>query len=179
MSLDTTYPSLFASLLVKTKQKFEKSSMSKCEQASNQATERRKKDNSYWKYWQEKEMIECRKNWLVLYQRRRKHGCNVVPGLEERFVFSTLYPTIFQLYGIKSKIPKFQIQKAQRLLLGCTIFWPNLLANLTNFWLTLLSNMISFQLWAETNITEKFHILNFKSQPLHRHNSNPDTAILW
>jgi len=43
MSLDTTYPSLFASLLVKTKQKFEKSSMSKCEQASNQATERRKK----------------------------------------------------------------------------------------------------------------------------------------
>jgi hypothetical protein len=43
MSLDMTYPSLFASLLVKTKQKFEKSSMSKCEQASNQATKRRKK----------------------------------------------------------------------------------------------------------------------------------------
>jgi hypothetical protein len=43
MSLDMTCPSLFASLLVKTKQKFEKSSMSKCEQASNQATERRKK----------------------------------------------------------------------------------------------------------------------------------------
>jgi len=150
--------------------------------ANKQATKQQKegkKDNCYWKYWQEKEMIECRKNWLILYQRRRKHGCNVVPGLEERFVFSTLYPTILQLYGIKSKIPKFQIQKAQKLLFGCTIFWPNLLANLTNFWLTLLSNMISFQLWAETNITEKFQILNFKSQPLHRHNSNPDTAILW
>jgi hypothetical protein len=94
-------------------------------------------------------MIECRKNWLVLYQRRRKHGCNVVPGLEERFVFSTLYPTILQLYGIKSKIPKFKIQKAQKLLFGCTIFWPNLLANLTNFWL------LFYQTWFLSNFELK------------------------
>jgi len=124
--------------------------------ANKQATKQQnegKKDNCYWKYWQEKEMIECRKNWLILYQRRRKHGCNVVPGLEERFVFSTLYPTILQLYGIKSNIPKFQIQKAQKLLFGYTIFWLEFLANFRNFWLTLLSNMISFQLWVVTNIT--------------------------
>jgi hypothetical protein len=50
---------------------------------SKQATKKeRNKDIAI--EWQE--MIEWM-NWLLLHQRRRKHGCNAVPGLEGRFEF--------------------------------------------------------------------------------------------
>lgn len=52
---------------------------------SKQPSNKKKEKRTIAIDWQEKEMIECRKNWLILYQRRRKHGCNAEPGLEESF----------------------------------------------------------------------------------------------
>jgi len=74
---------LFASLLVKTKFEIKYKQMRTSKQPSNRMKEKRTISID----WQEKEMIECWKNWLILYQRRRKHGCNAVPGLEERLFF--------------------------------------------------------------------------------------------
>jgi len=102
---------LFASLLVKTKFEIKYKQMRTSKQPSNRKKEKRtisidwQEKEMFDCFWKnpdtEKEMIECRKNWLVLYQRRRKHGCNAVPGLEEGFFFYFISYNFLKIVRIK------------------------------------------------------------------------------
>jgi len=86
--MDKTYPS-FASFIGEKHNKIW-NQVQAIMRTSKQPSNKKKEKRTIAIDWQEKEMIECRKNWLILYQRRRKHGCNAEPGLEESF-FLLLY----------------------------------------------------------------------------------------